>query len=462
MDFESCTPIIQQYLPVHTTWQSTSGELQNFEYVHHPKTLAIQKDTFTPYNANATAHQYDAFWSLLLPKSVGRYTSTLWRSYVAQSLFYLIPDACLVFVYPGTNAASSMMNDDADQSVLSKSVEVVKTLTYLPEMFDQFEQAVLHIYRSLLNQSIFSMNDIDYLNAWFSDLKSIGYVFPSLPNKSILWTKDVQLCIMFNWGAKEHSIRTLLAYYMRFFDRIILLYDGEWPNTTEHYIPKNVQYIAISTYNGWFQQKALYRCLKEGAKHGISSIYVADDMFINITKMSDFSKSTVWLTRGVYYNFSNPSEFLSNNSWRWWKEPKGWNFYEKFVRVVNSLPMQWKQNLEAYGFPGKMEAHSIADIIYIPHSLTGHFIDAIDHITNMTELFCEIVYPLIIGISVPESQTRQFEQGNLWDNERKNITLLKEWSEARHYVHGLKLSTWFGRNVWSALMNKQLKLVTVP
>lgn len=80
----------------------------------------------------------------------------------------------------------------------------------------------------------------------------------------------------------------------------------------------------------------------------------------------------------------------------------------------------------------------------------------------MTELFCEIVSPLIISISVPEFQTRELSEGNLWNNERKNITLLKEWSEARHYVHSLKLSTWFGRSLWCALMNKQLKLASAP
>lgn len=161
------TKLIKQYT-LHPVLQLSSNIFQstlldslplvapmNLGYIHHPKTFAIQTFTFTPYNANDTAHLFDAFWSLLLPKSVGRYTSTLWRSYVAQSLFYLILDACLVFVYPGTNVTSSTMNDDADQSVLSKAVEVAKTLMYLPEMFDQFEQAVLNIYRNILNQSIF-------------------------------------------------------------------------------------------------------------------------------------------------------------------------------------------------------------------------------------------------------------------------------------------------------------------
>ena len=86
-----CIPIIQVYLPQ----SSTSYE----DGKYGTEDVVVPRGMFSTYNAYSTTHLYEAFWSLLLPKTLQSNASAAWRSFIAQSLFYLIPDACLMFEY---------------------------------------------------------------------------------------------------------------------------------------------------------------------------------------------------------------------------------------------------------------------------------------------------------------------------------------------------------------------------
>lgn len=48
--------------------------------------LLVPEGSYTPYNAQATLHTYDAFWGLLLPMSVPGRVSDIWRSYLTQKI----------------------------------------------------------------------------------------------------------------------------------------------------------------------------------------------------------------------------------------------------------------------------------------------------------------------------------------------------------------------------------------
>ena len=329
-------------------------------------------------------------------------------------------------------------------------------LKYLPASFSQFEQALIHIYETLLNQNIIGVDDIEYLRIWISDLKKIGYQFPKLPIKSKLWTKDVQLCIMFNWGTTDYVLRILLAYYLRFFDSIVLLYDGEWPNWTPEYIPEGVRSIQVDTYHGWFQQRALFECLKLGQRSNLSTLYIPDDMFINISMLSQYSSSKVWYRKGWYFDFRIEGEIFRDHWW-WWTE-LGSNVYDKLLSVISSLPDKWMKQWKEFGYPQKVCAHSVADTIYVPRAFSNDMLELLQHIMSVQpELFSEIVYPLLIDITVPESHREPYSDGNLWLEERYNLNLIMRYARTRHYVHSLKLSELFGRDLWCMMMNEQLK-----
>ena len=266
--------------------------------------------------------------------------------------------------------------------------------------------------------------------------------------------KCFQLCIMFNWGTTETSLRILLAYYLRFFNSIVLLYDGEWPNGTAVYIPEDVMSIQVDTKHGWFQQRALYECLKIDQRGNLSTHYISD-MFINISILSTKSLSKVWYTKGKYINFRNESEVLYH--WDWWSLTD-FNFYGKLQKVIKSLPAKWIERWMASGYPQKVCVHSMADTIYVPLTFANDMLELLLHIISVEpELFSEIVYPVLLNIIIPESHKEPYVEGNLWSKDRYNLKLVTEYSVMRDYVHSLKLQERFGRDQWRTFMNQVLK-----
>ena len=50
--------------------------------------LVLPRDTFAPANAQATLHTRAGLWATLLPRTVHGRVSDIWRSYIAQRLFW--------------------------------------------------------------------------------------------------------------------------------------------------------------------------------------------------------------------------------------------------------------------------------------------------------------------------------------------------------------------------------------
>ena len=445
-----CIPIIQQYLSV-----------QSKTFLHqdsHAMKLAVPRGVVSSYSTDNTVYMYNAFWSLLLPKTLGRYASAIWRSYISHSLLYLIPDTCLMYVYPAINSTPDVDSELYERSASyintdMKSLSTVKMLKYSPASFDHLEQAIILVYKILLDQGIIHADDLQYVTTWIMDIKKVGYTFPKLPIKSNLWTKDVQLCIMFNWGTTEYTLRILLAYYLRFFSSIVLLYDGEWPNGSAVYIPEGVMSIQVDTKHGWYQQRALYECLKIGQRSNFSTLYISDDMFVNISMLGSKSLSKVWYTKGKYIDFRNEAEVFSDDWW-WWKLTDS-NFYGKLQKVISSLPEKWMERWKISGYPEKVCVHSIADTIYVPLTFSNDMLEILQHIMGVEpELFCEIVYPLLIGITVPEHHKEPFLDGNLWNEDRTNVEMIMNYSITQNFIHSLKLRDKFGRDLWRSYMDQ--------
>ena len=66
-----------------------------------------------PYNAQSTLHAHEGLWSLLLPCSVHGRVSDIWRSYIAQRLFWDV-GLSLAFVGAHVNQFRSPHNYLAD------------------------------------------------------------------------------------------------------------------------------------------------------------------------------------------------------------------------------------------------------------------------------------------------------------------------------------------------------------
>lgn len=448
-----CNPIIQQFFPVHRKNPGIP--------TLHSKRLAVPRGIVSPYNIDDTVHLYEAFWALLLPKTLEKHVSAVWRAYIAQSLFYLIPDACLMFVYPGIDTnIKTAVDVEITVDAYANAVTSINKLKYLPASFDLFQQALTNVYKTLQNEEVINSDDLEYLNAWVTDLVNIGYTFPKLPTKSKLGTKDVQLCIMFNWGAGEYIIKILLAYYLRYFSSIMLLYDGDWPGGISKYYPEGVTEMKVNTHQGWYQQRALYECLKRGQKSNLHTLYIPDDMFVNISKLSaKNSLSSVWFTGGHYNDFTIQAQVFHDNWWWWWGT--GNNYYEMLKRVISSIPHKRMKMYEASGYPKHVAPHAVSDIIYVPQMFTNDMLESLQHDMGVEpELFCEILYPMLIDSTVPESHKVRFLDCNLWLEARSKLDLITECSRNKDFVHPLKLRDKFNRDLWCTFMNQMFKSCT--
>ena len=460
MGSTSCYPIIQQYLSQSHPDLDASYLMQNKNYQPFKKVessaLVIPRGYFAPYNSHSTIHLYEALWSLLLPKTVHKRVADIWRSYIAQSLFYLIPDACLMYTPPAvTGHITESPSYEDELPLYTNSSYVVNVLKYYLMSFDTFEEALLGIYELMYQSQILGKDDITLVEHWISDLKLIGYEFPKLPKKANLWTINVHLCIMFNWGSTEYRTRLLLSYYMRFFDVITLFFEGEpAPHT---YIPSHIQIFYVRTGNGFLQQRCVELCINQTAPNTVSHLYIADDMFINIAKMSQLSLSKIWFIPISVHTFGDDSSF---SGWYWWDKPLGgYTQYKRFVTVINGLPQEWKQVLiDKVGFPNRIHGHAVADIVHIPNAFAIQVTKVLNYINSVIDLFCEIAVPLALDIAQPIGR-EEMEEGNLWEQQRTDSGLVQSFIESRYYMHPLKTSTKFGVDFWCKSMNNQLKLL---
>ena len=460
MGSTSCYPIIQQYLSQSHPDLDASYLMQNKIYEGFKSVaaspLVIPRGGFTPYNSLSTIHRYEALWSLLLPKTVHKRVADIWRSYIAQSLFYLIPDACLMYTPPAVTGHTTESPSYEDELPLyTNSSYVVNLLKYHLMSFDTFEEALLGIYELMYQSQILGKDDITVVKYWISDLKLVGYEFPKLPKKATLWTKNVHLCIMFNWGSTEYRTRQLLSYYMRFFDVITLFIEGEHAPHT--YIPSHIQVFHVKTGSGFLQQRCVELCINQTAPNTVSHLYIADDMFINIAKMSHLSLSKIWFIPLSVHTFGVDSSFVG---WYWWDKPlDGYTQYKRFVTVINGLPQEWKQVLiDKVGFPNCIHGHAVADIVHIPNAFAVQVTKVLNYIDSVTDIFCEIAVPLAVDIAQPIGR-EEMEEGNLWEQQRTDPGLVQRFIESLYYMHPLKTSTKFGADFWCRSMNNQLKLL---
>ena len=196
----------------------------------------------------------------------------------------------------------------------------------------------------------------------FSNMSTKRYL-----GRSLVWTNKIQLCIMFNlfkMSPNKQVINLLVSYYSLFFNHIMLLFEGDWPEKP-NYIPKKITFSGCKSKDGWFQQHCLLICLNETWKNRDKPegyLYIADDMFVNLTKMSLLPLSHVWYINPKSMNYTARASL--RNIWNWGKAMK------PLETVVNNLPEKWKRILvQSVGFPDCIHAEGLADIVYVPHLL---------------------------------------------------------------------------------------------
>ena len=268
--------------------------------------------------------------------------------------------------------------------------------------------------------------------------------------QSLVRTNKIQLCIMFNlfkMSPNKQAINLLVSYYSLFFNHIMLLFEGDW-SEKPNYIPQNITFSGCKSKDGWFQQHCLLICLNETWQNGDKPegyLYIADDMFVNLTKMSLLPLSHVWYINPDLMNYTARASV--RNTWHWRGAMK------PLETVVNNLPEKWKRVLvENVGFPDCIHASGLADIVYVPHLLAKNMTDFMNYVIRTAELISEVAFPLAVDIVAP-NKTTHFIDGILWSGQR-NPGMIKKSARTAHFVHPVKLSSKAQADLWKSLMEE--------
>ena len=146
----------------------------------------LPRHTFVPFNSQNTFFAASAFWGLLLPgNSVTDRVVDIYRSYWAQRLLWLV-GGWVTFAPPMALQVRNLHSDVADadaESVLYRDVGRYISVLNRWEcdsdaqfMFDCISQ----LSRYLVTEGFWISQDADMVDAWLSDLSSVGYVPPTL------------------------------------------------------------------------------------------------------------------------------------------------------------------------------------------------------------------------------------------------------------------------------------------
>ena len=280
-----------------------------------------------------------------------------------------------------------------------------------------------------------------------SSLQKKGYSVTDLPPWSSLWTNKIHLCVMFNLRRikpRKDIIDILVSYYYPFFENITLIFDGaNWERPD--FVPKFVNFISCDSHVGWYQQKCIRLCMQQGTEETKGYLYIADDMFINLTMMADLPTTKIWFTRTAPLNYLR---ILNQGyKWPWWPANA-----KKLEKIIKIFPSEWMEQLKkTAGFPDQFKIVATSDIIFVPQAITHNLTTVIDFIVEHTDLFCEIATCLAVDIAAP-NQVVIFKHGYLWTPKERSVEGIEKTAKTAHFVHPVKLGVEQHRKLWIEYM----------
>ena len=144
--------------------------------------FVVPEGTYVPINSQVTMFRYKAFWSLVFPMSVTFRTADIYRGYWQQRLLWLIGDRV-------GNLGPIVRHDRSYHNYIDDALQEYDLLKMgkLLEVMNRWQCTRLHFFScvtalawELVHGGFWEREDVDLIDAWLTDLASIGYVSPML------------------------------------------------------------------------------------------------------------------------------------------------------------------------------------------------------------------------------------------------------------------------------------------
>jgi STELLO glycosyltransferases len=148
-----------------------------------PHAIAVPQGVFAPYNAQAQVSIRAALWALYLPVTVPGRVSDIFRSYMAQRLFWDV-NLTVAFTPPIVvqyrNAHDYLADLDAEHDLYFKTEALLHFLQNWSSLESTLAARIEELWVALYERDYCGYNDVLQIQRWLLTLEALGYKFPDL------------------------------------------------------------------------------------------------------------------------------------------------------------------------------------------------------------------------------------------------------------------------------------------
>jgi hypothetical protein len=321
----------------------------------------------------------------------------------------------------------------------------------------------------------------------YLDLIHFQSLYPSLSKESREETLLIQkqeaigICVNFNFDPDKsgNTLASILYFYTKINKYIVILTPSTFDKLSDRNINLlnqfNVRSILINhnksnnvygsfidnslkqtsnvyhmecldSRSGYLQHKCLLLCaqfysfvqIKDSNIRGI--LYLPDDIYFNFgyvfSHPERFSLDEIWTTPWTQLvDIIQNDKGLSGNTWWWWNnKPHLWESFRQFFLSNSTRSEEYRRIFKILYGLNKQLAVAIADILYLPFA--DNQLKNLILITNElmkdfpSDMFCEIIFPLIVDLTMSISNHWPFQNDreiyNSSVNRLNNLSIIEQ------------------------------------
>eukprot|EP00897_Mesotaenium_endlicherianum_P007133 jgi/Mesen1/6448/ME000033S05735 len=385
--------------------------------------VGLPAKTMAPFSSQNTIFLREAFWGMMLPATAGPGVADIWRGYWAQRLLRDL-DGMLAF-YPPTASRNSSAQDQPSDAVPEKDSylsarALVDFLLAWRSSKPRFFDRVLELSKAMAARGFWSQSEVELTAAWLSDLISVGYAPPALPDKELeeeqqqqqaendttvfhfrplsLQSSDLAVpkvvqpgraaelekwaamrarfegvVLILNYNHHEDvpkSASFLRALYGRVFDTIHMISGEEVREFGVHKAPYVKPFQSYS--KAWYAYAAIPGIMA-AYPHARGFLWTNDDIVLDYWRLARFDK--LYSVHITYVKRDYPPDS------GWWRVRP---FQLRFGKFLQKLPRRYRQQLQASFNETRKDfmVKVVADFFYIPMRLR-------DSVAQLTPIFAK-------------------------------------------------------------------------